>query len=954
MSPLSITQTLPLVAWLLALAEFITALYLLALNARHVASRHVSFLCLLLAVDSLAAGQLAKAAAAAAATAPAYLLAATSATIQPWLVLVTVAVLKPDWLSPPGEVRWPRTRRWLWLMAYFVAVLPVLLTAADAALQRGLWYTGLDAAAYAGGYVPPVEFTSGSISLPVRVATAYIAPAIAAIPMLCAALGDRKETDKTRRMAWLLLVAQIAGVAFQFGLRRPAAGGLGTLMAHALLAAVCAVAASQRIATDKPIRRARLQPRLAAVTLAFSVPLLVAALAFGTDMAREVVDTYAQEHLRTINQSVKSSVTTWLATSRRGLERLVTLPGIISMDPTRQEPILEAAAAAQPHLNLISTTDLDGFNLARSDGADLQDYSDRTWFQEVRRGAPIAFQRQVDPSSGRPALVISVPIEDSDSQIIGVGMLAITLDELAQLVDLARFGATGSAYVVDVDNRAITSPDLPMSDSQEPVDPSDSPPVAALRAGNLGSVSFTEDQQSWLAFVDATDQGWGVVVQQQESELYAGLARFRRVTASLMISGALALCGLTWFVVRRALLPISSLTEAVSSISAGDLTRTLPIESEDEIGTLSRSFNIMSSRLLDLVSSLEEHTHSRTTELERRTRYLEAAAQVARESTSVLEPRELLERVAILISERFGFYHTGIFLLDEAREWAVLQAASSEGGRRMLAKGHRLGVGGPGIVGHVAAQGEPRVAHDTGEDPAFFENPELPQTRSELALPLRARGEVLGALDVQSTEAAAFTDRDVEVLQILADQVAMAVSNARLFQQTQTALEAERRVYGELRREAWRHEFQTQSRLNCFCDERGVRLVDGPGTKPGNIGLPELTLPVSLGDQILGSIQVHKDQAEEWTAEEIALMGTLADQLGLALENARLFADSQRRAAREQLISQAASRLRGSLDIDTVLQTAVREIGEALGLAEVRVRLRGNSQLEGVPLQHGE
>jgi GAF domain-containing protein/HAMP domain-containing protein len=954
MNFLSITQILPLVAWFLALAEFITALYLLALNVRHTANRHVSVLCLLLAVNSFAVGQLAKAAAVADATTPAYLLAATSATVQPWLILVTVAVLRPGWLSPPGEAKRSRARRCLWLVAYFAAFLPVLLTAADAALHRRLWYTGLDAAAYSGGYVPPIEFVSGSISLPVRVASTYIAPAIAAIPMLYVALGDRKATGRARRMAWLLLVTQIAGTAFQFGQRHRVPGGLGTLTANALFAAVYTFAGSQQMIAGKPFRRGRLQLRLAALTLAISVPLLVATLAFGTDVAREMTDTYAQELLRTTNQSVKTSVTTWLATSRRGLERLVTLPGITSMDPALQEPILEAAAAAQPYLYLISTTDLNGISLARSDGAGPQDYGDCRWFQEVKQGAPIAIQSLVDSSWGKPALVISVPIRDPDSQIIGVGMLAITLGELTQLVDLARFGETGSAYVVDVDNSTITHPDPAISDSEELVDLSDSPPVAALRAGNPGLVSFTEDQRRWLAFVDEADHGWGVVVQQQESELYGGLTRFRRIAAALMVSGALALCVLTWFTVRRALLPIHSLTEAVSSISAGDLTRTLPIESEDEIGALARSFNNMSGQLRDLVTRLEEHVYTRTIELERRTRYLEATAQVARESTSVLEPRELLGRVAILIGERFGFYHTGIFLLDESREWAVLQATSSEGGRRMLAKGHRIGVGGVGIVGHVTAQGEPRVADDTGEDAAFFENPDLPQTRSELALPLRARGEVIGALDVQSTEAAAFTDQDVEVLQILADQVAMAVSNARLFQQTQTALEDERRVYGELRREAWQHEFQTQTKLNYFCDERGVRLADGPDSKPVATGLPELTLPVSLGDQILGSIQVHKDQADEWTAEEIALLGTLADQLGLALENARLFGDSQRRAAREQLISQAASRLRGSLDIDTVLQTAVREIGEALGLAEVQVRLRGDSQREGVPLQQGD
>jgi GAF domain-containing protein/HAMP domain-containing protein len=507
---------------------------------------------------------------------------------------------------------------------------------------------------------------------------------------------------------------------------------------------------------------------------------------------------------------------------------------------------------------------------------------------------------------------------------------------------------------VDSDNTVIAHPGPDVTNSDVLVDLSESPPVAALRAGNPGSLSFADHGRPWQAYVGETDNGWGVVVQQPEAVLSPGLIRLRRVAATLIVSGAIALVALTWLAVRQALRPIDSLAEAVSSISAGDLTRALPIESDDEIGVVARSVNNMTDQLRGLITDLEDHVSTRTVELERRTRYLEAAARVARESAAVLEPQPLLERVAALISDQFGFHHTGIFLLDESREWAVLQATSSEGGRRMLASGHQLRVGRVGIVGHVTAHDEARVAHDIGEDAVFFDNPDLPESRSELALPLRVRGEVIGALDVQSTEAAAFTDQDIEVLQILADQVALAVSNARLFHQTQTALEAERRAYGELRREAWQHRFQMETGLTYFCDEHGVRLVEGPVGKSAAAGLPELIVPVSLGDQTLGSIQVHRDHADQWTSEEIALLRTLADQLGLALENARLFDDSQRRAAREQLISEATSRLRGSLDIDTVLQTAVREIGDALGLAEVQIRIKGISGRDKVSLQPGD
>ncbi len=168
-------------------------------------------------------------------------------------------------------------------------------------------------------------------------------------------------------------------------------------------------------------------------------------------------------------------------------------------------------------------------------------------------------------------------------------------------------------------------------------------------------------------------------------------------------------------------------------------------------------------------------------EAQRRAAQLAAAAEVARDATSILDVEQLLNETVHLISEQFGFYHAGVFLLDEAGEYAVLQAASSEGGQRMLARGHKLRVGKVGIVGKVAATGEPHIALDVGKDAVHFANPDLPDTHSEMGLPLRVRGRVIGVLDVQSTRVAAFTEDDVAVLQTLADQLAAAIANARLF-----------------------------------------------------------------------------------------------------------------------------------------------------------------------------
>jgi methyl-accepting chemotaxis protein len=175
----------------------------------------------------------------------------------------------------------------------------------------------------------------------------------------------------------------------------------------------------------------------------------------------------------------------------------------------------------------------------------------------------------------------------------------------------------------------------------------------------------------------------------------------------------------------------------------------------------------------------------RTKDLEHRSVQLQAAAEVSRTAISVRDLDRLLSQVTRLISEQFGYYHTGIFLLDDAGEYAVLKAANSKGGQQMLANGHRLKVREQGVVGYVAGTGEARVALDTGSDAVYFDNPLLPETRSEMALPLKLGSQVIGALDVQSKQEGAFDEKDATVLQTMADQLAIAIENARLLQETQ-------------------------------------------------------------------------------------------------------------------------------------------------------------------------
>ncbi len=393
--------------------------------------------------------------------------------------------------------------------------------------------------------------------------------------------------------------------------------------------------------------------------------------------------------------------------------------------------------------------------------------------------------------------------------------------------------------------------------------------------------------------------------------------------------------------------PLYEIMEAMRKFRPG-----MPIKLEattaDELGVLGEQLAAVSVSVKDSLDQLEQSLIERNNELQERSRLLEKIADVAREVAMIHDSRQLLQRTVHMIADKFDYYHVGLFLVDPLGEAAVMQAASSSGGQRMVARSHRRRLG-EGIVGYVAQTGEPRIALDVEGDAVFRASPDLPLTRSEMALPLKGRGRVLGVLDVQSVEGAAFTNEDIAILQTLAEQVALAIENARLLEASRQALSDLEELYGQRVREAWQSRLSQRSSAYLY---RGMGMDAVPqedvqeDVRESMEAGRRLSGAIRLRDQQIGSIVFWQDpERPSWTEEERLLLETVSTQIGLALENARLIEETRTTAARERLMGEISAQLRTSTDVDTILQTTLQELGTLLGASGL-IRLETEEEVD--------
>ncbi len=339
---------------------------------------------------------------------------------------------------------------------------------------------------------------------------------------------------------------------------------------------------------------------------------------------------------------------------------------------------------------------------------------------------------------------------------------------------------------------------------------------------------------------------------------------------------------------------------------------------ERELGRAQVRVTEALNRLSSERSSLEKRVEARTVQLR-------AINAVGTQASAILDPDELISRIVNIITDLLGHYYAAVFLLDEKGTQAYLQSATGEAGRLLKESGHHLPVDGKSMVGSALTTGEAQVALDVEARPDRFRNPLLPYTMSEIALPLKVGGRVLGVLDVQSTKRAAFGPGDIETLQGMATQIAIAYENARLFQASRRNVEELEAAQRQYVREAWATMPASPDLEYTVGDE------DLPPESQA------LEVPLTLRDEIIGQISLAG--ADEWTPDQRSFIESVATQAALALENARLVQATQTTAMHEHLLAEITAKVWGANSIEGILQAAVSELGLALGASEATIEL---------------
>jgi GAF domain-containing protein len=471
-----------------------------------------------------------------------------------------------------------------------------------------------------------------------------------------------------------------------------------------------------------------------------------------------------------------------------------------------------------------------------------------------------------------------------------------------------------------------------------------------------------------------------VMVQPGRSEVGVSHLAFTRLGyIAFLFSILYGLLALTLFGRNRHLLGARSLAVGTAVWLAVSITAVLA-RMELAVGALTLggcvaigAYAVLEFRVFNplrtAAARLEEGVSKRTRELQRAKDQVQrqyeqqlSVAQISREIAQISDPNAMLARLVELIHNRLGYHHIYVFQPDRTNHYLVVKAAAGTTARTILESGYRLRIGGESLAGRVAAEHRPRIAGGKGDDTIYLGDPALPGARAEMAVPMVIGGEVLGVLDLQSIHYETFSEEDFVLLTTLADQAAVTLNKCRLLGETEAALAEVEKAQRQYVSRAW-HSSLGGARIAPafrYSDSEGVvpthlrdactpqisqaAMTHNMVDSNGDTAQAGVAIPITLRGQVIGALQLRRKSGRPWQPEELEAVKELTDRLGLALETARLSEEAQRHAAHQRFAAEITTRMQESLNIDSILRTAVKEIGGALNLSDITIQLKTDGE----------
>jgi GAF domain-containing protein/HAMP domain-containing protein len=586
-------------------------------------------------------------------------------------------------------------------------------------------------------------------------------------------------------------------------------------------------------------------------------------------------------------------------------------------------------------------------------------FSQEPFFQEGLKG-PYIQPATYYPALDRTSIIVVAPVFDQDGKtVLGVMAGRANLNYLNQImIERTGLGDTGEAYLVGLNRALLTESRFPGYQPLKTYIRTDGTNKSLTE--RLNDEGLYPDYRGvqvvgvyrWLPQLQVA-----LLAEQDQAEAFNPIytALIRDIGIALGVVILFVTIGL--FMTRNITDPLIDLAGIANRIAAGNLGLVVNIPRNDEIGELAHAFNSMTAQLRSLIENLEER-------IQERTQALEAGALISRQITTILDIDELLSQVVNNLQTTFNYYHVHIYLIDEATGELVMREGSGEAGRKLKAQGHKL-PRGRGIVGTVAERAEPFLARDVNQIPNFIRNPHLSRTQAELAVPLRKGKIILGVLDIQSEELGDFSEQELTLMQSIADQIAVALDNARLFQNLQAAATEAEELTRRITRETWQEigskaettgytftkqglipatndwlpamdRAVSQKSLVQYADENGNGATEAAAS---------VAIPLILRGEVIGVIGIERPVDRTWSEDEMMTIEAITEQVALALDAARLARETERAAWRDQVVSESTAKVWSSAELEEVMRAAVAQLGDKLQASEVVIRLGTETQL---------